>query len=266
MKLPDYNPATVKWDRYRRFHNEVYPWFIRFESGEAIITKANFTPHERRTLRDSDLQIVLTSDNDCPRFCVADEATLTELRACGHEMGGKPVPKSWLQVSCSQTLLIDKTERLAVRLDTNREQPHAAWEHAPTWVMPGSGYRMNAVAYLPGNNRGAIANKVALKVPIKPSKEARRAWAGLWAGCTAWCKLANWDHNKWASAWYATGPRGHRYIYQRTFTPAGADDIPDITDLSAEQRFQIARFGYATLYKYLSVDSLQTTSIEGRSS
>jgi hypothetical protein len=261
MKIPDYNASSAKWDRYRRFHNEVYPWFVRFESGEAIITKASFTPHERRTLRDSDLQIVLTSDDDCPSLRVADEAALAEIRACGHEMAGKPVPKVWLQVSCSQTLLVDKTTGRVVRLDTNRAQHHAAWKHTPTWIYPGSGWASNAVAYLPGNDRDAIANKVRLKVPVKPSKESRRARAELRAGCAAWCTLANDDVNKFAPKWYATEPRGYAYayIYHRPFTPKGADDVPDITDLSGEQRFQIARFGYATLYKYLSVDSLQVT-------
>jgi hypothetical protein len=266
MQLPDYHAPSAKWDRYRRFFNERRPWFIKFESGEAIITKASFDPVERRKLQDTDLRIVLTTDDDCPKLKTTDAATLATLRECGHDMADKPLPKVWLQCHGSQTLLVDETTGRTVALDTSGEYKHEAWKHAPAWLMPAVGHASNAVAYLPGNGRDAIAYKVRLKVPVKPSKEARQALAELQAGCHAWCTLANWDDKQYAPKWWATKNLGWgNYIYQRAFARTDVNVVPDINDLKGEERFQIAKFGYETVYKYLKLESLQTCN-EGKQS
>lgn len=257
MKLPDFNRSTALWDRYRRFYNDPRPWFIRFESGEAIITKANFTPFERRMLSDTDLQIVSTRDEDCPRLQVVDEHTLAELASIGHDMRGKTIPKAWLQNCGSQTLLVDKTTKRVVRLGTNQDAMHDAWKHVPTWVRPGNGWASNAVAFLPGNDRDAIACKLSLTVPIKVASAVRRALSELRAGCSAWCSMCSWDYAVYAPKWWVSKGPYHTYIYHRPFERKSADTVPDISELSGEERFQIARFGFDTIYKHMRVDSMQ---------
>jgi len=263
MQLPEYNRADAKWDEYKRFYTRPVSFLVHFDSGEAIITQSIFKPFYRRTIARTDLQITSTGDDDCPRLKFdpkAPDATTMqgELLAAGHDVAKayeRPLPRVWVCPGWSQTLLVDHTTKRTVQLHTSRTYRHAAWAHVPTQFNPATGYGSNAVAYIPGNGRDAIASKVHIKLPIVPDSDMRRALRKLGEGCTAWCSLLDGDTTKWAKDWYAQdNNEGWKYRYHRPFDHKG--DVPDIGDLSPEQRFQIARFGYARRYKHIYTDHL----------
>ncbi len=262
MKLPDYHAPSQKWDEYRRFHCKTNRWFVRFESGEAVITTDSFDPSERRTITGTDLRIVSTSDSDCPKLKLDPkapdhEATLAAFKGAGYDLlkvYEKPLPKAWLHVGCSQTLLFDTTTGRTVALNRGIRLRHKEWDSVPGWLRSGD-HRRYYTAYLPGNDRGAIASRIELKVPYKPHAVERQYMRELRSGCSAWCNIVGNDTAKFAPRWYASD-KGYRYIYHQPFTIT-EKGVPDLDDLSNEQKFQIARFGYTPGYHNINVDHLK---------
>jgi hypothetical protein len=261
MQLPKYEANTARWDEYRRFYNKPAKFFVRFETGEAIILTDTFEPSDRRALRDSDLRIAGTTDEDCPRLKLdpkapdyeATKRAMLDARQNLLKVYDNAIPKVWLTDGGAQTLLIDTTTKRTVRLSSSMAHHHEAWANVPAWVRGATRYYIKGVAYIPGDNCNAIASKIYLSVPYIPSADERADREYLLDACKAWCTMIQYD-TKYAPDWWKTEKNSHKYLYQHPYDVAG--DVPAIEDLRPEQRFQIAKFGYARRYKPVPVDHL----------
>jgi hypothetical protein len=259
MQLPAYDHKLAKWDTYRRFHNVLAQGLVVFENGEAIITHAAHDPGARRNIMNSDLQIVSSGDDDCPRLKLVPDESLSEaLTAAGYtpaKVYESPIPKVWLQDGGSQLLLVDKTTGRTIQMSNTHEKRHAAWDSSPHWLsVQGNRYYDKAKVYFPGSGKGAIGNKARVTVPVLPDKETRDALTTLIEGCRAWCNMLNNDYTKLAPDFYKVEAHGNRYLYQVPFSYKGA--VPKMEDLKGEQRFQINIKGFARRTATFWVDHL----------
>ena len=96
----DYSP--VRWDRYKAFYTE-NGIFAEFQTGEVVITDSSPSPYERHIYSDYNVQVVSTSDPDCPELFL--DAKHTE-----------PVKKAWVNADGQQILAIDLDHKVAVNL------------------------------------------------------------------------------------------------------------------------------------------------------
>ena len=263
MELPAFDNTWRKWDEYSRFHWKPKPYMVCFETGEAIITQASFKPHyrNRKIHTNCDLMITSTADSECPRLKLDLRApdleqTKRALLGANHDLlkvYNKPIPKDWLTAGGGKTLLLDTTTRRAVQLRYPQDMHHEAWQSTPGWIT--ANRRYGAVAYLPGQGKPAVASKIDLDVPILLTSDERRALRSLAYGCAAWWTMVDNDINTYAPAWYAQDKYERwRYVYHRPFDTKG--EIPEITDLSPEQRLQIVRHGYKRRFTRIVVDQL----------
>lgn len=95
-------PYKVRcWDAYNAFHmtNGV---FVEFESGELMITSVP-NPDNRQYYAEYDVQLVTTTDPDCPTLYMDKECT-------------EPVKKAWLTQHGQQHLVIDYERKVAFAL------------------------------------------------------------------------------------------------------------------------------------------------------
>lgn len=266
MKLPAFDRSGAKWDEYRRFHVHPRPWFVQFESGEAIITAAKFDPAYRRGIPGTDLRIVATTDDDCPwlKFDpkMPQAAELArELEARGYDPdkvldGTRRLPRAWLDCDGAQTLLVDETTGRTVAIGTRTDRKHAAWATVPRFDT----YRRVVTVYLPGADKPAVASVVELRLPRRWSADEKKALASLRDGCLAWCTLVNNDVRTYAPNYTAVfghkdASRWNQYIYQRQLDPAALKSW-QLEDILPEQRFQIAQYDYARSVKPFTVDHL----------
>ncbi len=89
------------WDSYRAFHIS-NGHFIEFESGELMV-RGIPNPDERKYYPEYDIQLVTTTDTDCPTLYLDKECT-------------QPVKKAWVSHHGQQHLAIDYERKVAVAL------------------------------------------------------------------------------------------------------------------------------------------------------
>ena len=102
----------------------------------------------------------------------------------------------------------------------------------------------------------AVAASIQITIPVVLPRDTKAAMHDLWRGCVAWAELSGWNYQL-APKWWSQDTRTYyRYIYHRPFSLP--ETVPAMEDLSAEQRFQIARFGYEKKYFDVQVEHLYT--------
>lgn len=96
-----FNHADRSWDRYRTFYNDV-GCFTHFETGELMVRSAP-EPHQRRRYDEYNIQLVTTTEKECPPLYLRPEST-------------EPLTKAWLTQGGQQMLAIDYEQKIAVRI------------------------------------------------------------------------------------------------------------------------------------------------------
>ena len=103
MQIPRFDTFAAinhRWDTYRRTH-VVDGHFIQFETDEVIYTRVKPDPDDRKLFKSRNVQIVSTTDHDCPPLTTPVEP-------------GKALPRAWLSDGGQQILAIDHEFGVAV--------------------------------------------------------------------------------------------------------------------------------------------------------
>ena len=99
MKEFKFDHAHKSWDRYKAFHN--IDWgLVEFDTGEVMVM--NYINVDDRRMYDKyGIQIVATTDSDCPQLYFDKECT-------------EPVKKAWITHHGMQELAIDHEQKVAM--------------------------------------------------------------------------------------------------------------------------------------------------------
>ena len=99
MKEFKFDHAYKSWDRYRAFHNANWG-LVEFDTGEVMVM--NYVDvNDRRMYDKYGIQLVATTDSDCPQLYLDKECT-------------EPVKKAWITHHGMQELAIDWEQKVAV--------------------------------------------------------------------------------------------------------------------------------------------------------
>ncbi len=99
MKTFQFDHAHKSWDRYKAFYNQDWG-LIEFDTGEVIVHNY-ITPDCRMMYDKYGIQIVATTDSDCPQFYFDKECT-------------EPVKKAWITYHGMQELAVDHEQKVAM--------------------------------------------------------------------------------------------------------------------------------------------------------
>ena len=101
MKEFKFDHAYKSWDRYRAFHN--VDWgLVEFDTGEVMVK--NYTDvNDRRMYDKYGIQLVATTDKDCPQLYLDKECT-------------EPCKKAWVTQHGMQELAIDWEQKVVIAL------------------------------------------------------------------------------------------------------------------------------------------------------
>jgi hypothetical protein len=105
MKKFEFNHTHKSWDRYKAFYYSQGP-LTEFETGEVMVTY-HPRPDQRRTYEKYGIQLVTTTDRDCPTLYFDEKLQ-------------KPVPMAWFNQSGMQQLAVDLERGIAVKLSSRR--------------------------------------------------------------------------------------------------------------------------------------------------
>ena len=108
MKKFKFDHQAKAWDRYQSFHS-TNGGMVEFDTGEVMV-KSYIHVYDRRMYDDYGIQLVATTDKECPQLYLDKECT-------------EPVKKAWITHHGMQELAIDHEQNVAVAL-TGRQ--HAA--------------------------------------------------------------------------------------------------------------------------------------------
>jgi hypothetical protein len=105
MKEFKFDHQGKSWDRYKSFHNK-NGGIVEFETGEVMVSDWRDV-YDRRMYHDYGIQLVATTDKECPQLFLDKECT-------------EPVKKAWVTHHGMQELAIDWEQKVAVRLIIQR--------------------------------------------------------------------------------------------------------------------------------------------------
>ena len=105
MKKFKFDHQGKSWDRYKAFHNK-NGGIVEFETGEVMVSDWRDV-YDRRMYHDYGIQLVATTDKECPQLFLDKECT-------------EPVKKAWVTHHGMQELAIDWEQKVAVRLIIQR--------------------------------------------------------------------------------------------------------------------------------------------------
>ena len=105
MKKFKFDHRGKSWDRYQAFHSAC-GGMVEFDTGEVIV-KNYIQQYDRRMYDEYGIQLVATTDKECPQLFLDKECT-------------EPVKKAWVTHHGMQELAIDWEQKVAVRLIIQR--------------------------------------------------------------------------------------------------------------------------------------------------
>ena len=142
MKEFKFDHINKGWDRYKAFHN-VNGGLVEFETGEVMVS--NWSHCDYRQMYDKyGIQLVATTDTDCPQLYLDKECT-------------KLVKKAWVTHHGMQELAIDHEQKVAVAYSYRRYDERSS--HLGKHVH-------SALAYWSGAKRLPIAlGKIKVQTP-----------------------------------------------------------------------------------------------------
>ena len=137
MKHVNFSNADKKWDRYGAFHH-IDGGLVHFDTGEVMV-RANMESYYRQTYNKFGIQLVSTTEKECPALYFDKECT-------------DLVTKAWLTQDGQQELAIDLEQKCAVAfryhnwyrgkreaipaLGSHVEQASAYWSGAERMPVP----------------------------------------------------------------------------------------------------------------------------------
>ena len=101
MKKFKFDHQSKSWDRFQAFH-ATNGGMVEFDTGEVIV-KSYIQQYDRRMYDDYGIQLVATTDKECPQLYLDKECT-------------EPVKKAWITHHGMQELAIDHEQNVAVVL------------------------------------------------------------------------------------------------------------------------------------------------------
>ena len=128
MIKPAFNHEQKSWDKYRAFFtHDSNSGITMFETGEMMLTTSHPHPDRRQTFERYGIQVVATSDSDCPDLFIPDTM--------------EKVPKAHLNDSGQQYLCVDLRTKRAYRLGrdcpvSKLKGPEHTHEASMLWVHP----------------------------------------------------------------------------------------------------------------------------------
>lgn len=203
MKLPEFNHAERKWDRFREFYNEigVGVWFyqntnpfIMLETGEFFLNRGRFAPDMRKFYKDLNITIFGSTDPAWSSFLNQRSARILT-------PDNQEVTKAWLTQGRYQTLIFDHDHNMVVRAsDAGSWNSDQTDKRIPTRLRPVAGTYW-AAAGEPPIGRAPIA----VSEPDPLSKADREHVNGIIAACKAWNTLSEEANGKMENqAWSPT--------------------------------------------------------------
>lgn len=160
-----YPQRRREWDRFKVFHI-TNGHFIEFETGEMMVTGTP-NPDRRKFYPEYNVQLVTTTDTDCPTLYLDKECT-------------QPVKKAWVTQHGHQQLAIDYEQSIAVAL-------YEGWSNKKSTTL--GDHVMQASAYWAGQERLPIPlTQIKVQTPDPEYKkkmgrvlsEVRAAVSALW--------------------------------------------------------------------------------------
>ena len=233
MKEFKFDHQGKSWDRYKSFHNKT-GGIVEFETGEVMVSDWRDV-YDRRMYHDYGIQLVATTDKECPQLFLDKECT-------------EPVKKAWVTHHGMQELAIDWEQKVAVRLIIQRGSS-----------VLGS-HVQNASAYWAGAKRLPVPlGKILVQTP---NPEYKKVLSPIIVGevLPAITAMHKMDSNKRG---YGSG----KYLAKETWLDSSAQEIvADICDtnewsLSGDLR-QIATNGFEYPRSTSHVDFLYTKGEE----
>lgn len=124
MKKYEFDNKGKQWDSFGAFHKR-NGIFVEFETGELSIVVPRPDPADRRYYDRYGIQVVATSDSDCPALYTSKDAE-------------EPVKPAWLNQNGHQYIAVDREQGVAIRLKRHwgREVSH---KHLPRHLEQSSG-------------------------------------------------------------------------------------------------------------------------------
>lgn len=215
-----------EWDRYRAFHTNNGP-FVEFETGELMVTSPNPSPVARKVYPEYNIQLVGTTDSDCPQLYFDKKCT-------------EPVTNAWLNQGGMQYLAIDLERKTAVSLSYwNSSRPtNALGRHVSS-----------AKAYWAGEKVDPIPLRV-IDVE-RPDLKFRNKMKALMSEVEA-AISAIWRMKEHTRGWYQQRPT----LVKREWLDSSASDIVAELSESETDMYNIVRSGFTFPRALETVDYL----------
>lgn len=222
MIFPEYK--TAYWDRYKAFHMLPHPrreWMdnspmVLFDTGEFMVIRDSWAPGTRKVYEDLNVQIVSTTDDDCPALF----APLTD----------KPVAKTHLNWGGQQILWIDHDHKMAVGLQSLAS---ADWKRGVPERL-----RTHAEVYYYGAHAPPLGHPVTVTKPRKYDPEIREASDDLLRAARVWLEMCKDQGQKLGS----TVP------WDKPLNRIGRSEGHAFGDLTTGQRLMLANHGFQAEY------------------
>lgn len=166
MILPEFKAQA--WDKYKAFHMCIGGgWqgnlFVQFDTGELICVNSRPNPDYRRVYNELGVQLVLTTDKNCPQFKTAR---------------GEKILRAWLS---PQQLLIDQSSGRAVKLSGRSYD--TSLKEIPKRLQ------REVSAYFGGEGMMPVGTPITINRPEVYTLEQKRKIAETVECCKMWWEL-----------------------------------------------------------------------------
>ena len=184
------------WDRFKAFHI-VNEQFVEFESGEMMVVGTP-NPDYRKFYPEYNVQLVTTTDKDCPKLYFDKECT-------------EPVKKAWVSHHGLQHLAVDYEQCVAIAL-------FEGWNNKSSTIL---GDHVNqASAYWAGQKRLPVPLmqiKVQTPDPRFKTKKVRRLLGEVRIAVSALWRIQAGEGKSW---WYES-----KYVAKEEWHDSSVEDI-----------------------------------------
>ena len=208
-----YPEKIRRWDEFNAFHMG-NGMFVEFESGELMVRGAS-NPDYRKYYPEYDIQLVTTTDSDCPTLYLDKECT-------------QPVKKAWVSHHGQQQLAIDYERKVAVAV-------FEGWRTGNNTVL--GDHVERASAYWAGQKRLPVPlAKIKVQTPDPEyKKKMAKVLTDVRAAVSAIHRMSDANSDYWWSEVHLADPKWY---------DSSVSDI--VAELSQDERvmYNIATKGF----------------------
>lgn len=191
---------------------------VLFDTGELIVTPNKWAPDKRKLYKNWNVQIVSTTDPDCPALYLPGE--------------DKPCIKAHLNHGGQQILWIDHDHKRAVSLE--RTCNGGFTDHIP------ERFRGLATVYYYGKNSPPLGGSVILTKPKVFPNETLRSTNALQQACRVWYEMEVENKQDFSRLWAQMRFRSSKEWVKRS----EVDTSQGINSLTVLQRLRLMNTGY----------------------